>query len=320
MRLEQLATLLEVERHKSLSLACIPLHMTQQTLSACIRSMERELGIAILKRTGRGVRFTAEGEKVLAYAREAVPGYRNLLAEFARSSPKCGTAKGAELRIYVNSLFYLACLTEMLKDFCASHPEVKIITLGAAPDFIRERLLEPEEDGVYRVGLLNVPYTEEGKPEKVFVNSSELNFIPLEGGSYHACVGKNSPLARKRELSLRALLREPLVIGAADEFNVTPLHYMLSRHGKPNIVLSSSSLNLWRDAIAANMGVGFVHDIFLDGREPFHSSLKDIVPVRIREKLWAVTGCLIAGRPQDIIEKFIAFLPKDKATKEKRYD
>ena len=105
MRLEQLATLLEVERHKSLSLACIPLHMTQQTLSACIRSMERELGIAILKRTGRGVRFTAEGEKVLAYAREAVPGYRNLLAEFARSSPKCGTAKGAELRIYVNSLF-----------------------------------------------------------------------------------------------------------------------------------------------------------------------------------------------------------------------
>ena len=87
MRLEQLATLLEVERHKSLSLACIPLHMTQQTLSACIRSMERELGIAILKRTGRGVRFTAEGEKVLAYAREAVPGiFLPSLPEAARNA------------------------------------------------------------------------------------------------------------------------------------------------------------------------------------------------------------------------------------------
>lgn len=29
---------------------------------------------------------------------------------------------------------------------------------------------------------------------------------------------------------------------------------------------------------------------------------------------------IAAGRPQGIIEKFIAFLPKNKATKEKRYD
>ena len=284
MRLEQLAVLIEVAKYKSLNLACASLHMTQQTLSACIKNMERELNVILLKRTSKGVSLTAEGKKVFAYAVKIIPEYEELLESIAAKDNN-GRSFYGELRIYVNSLFYLATLTEIIKNFCYRYPEIKVVTLGASPAVIRERLLEPEEEGVYRVGLVNVPY---------------------------ACVSENSHLAKRRELSLRSILREPLVIGAAEELNVTPLHFMLSRYGKPNIVLATTSLTLWHNIIASNMGIGFLHDIFLDGREPFCSCLEHIVPIRIKDKFSAVTGCLMVGKSEGIIEKFVTFLPKGK--------
>lgn len=316
MRIEQLIVLYEVAKHKSLNLASVSLHMTQQTVSACIKSMEQELGVVLLKRTNKGVSFTAEGKKVLSYATKAVPEYKKMLRNLTIQKSNQEKYEG-ELRIYVNSLFYLASLTEIIKDFCFMYPKIKVVTLGASPTFIRERLLEPNEEGVYRIGLLNIPCTEHGSIDSTFLSFNGLNFIPLEIGSYHACVSKNSVLSKRGVISLKTLLKESLVIGAAEELNVTPLHSMLKRYGKPNIILATTSLTLWKNTISDNMGIGFLHDIFLDGREPFRSCLDQLAVIRIKEKLLAVTGCLMIGDPIGIIEKFIDFLPTSKNLKEK---
>ena len=104
MRLEQLAVLIEVAKYKSLNLACASLHMTQQTLSACIKNMERELNVILLKRTSKGVSLTAEGKKVFAYAVKIIPEYEELLESIAAKDNN-GRSFYGELRIYVNSLF-----------------------------------------------------------------------------------------------------------------------------------------------------------------------------------------------------------------------
>lgn len=314
MKVEQLAVLIEAVKYKSLNLACVPLHMTQQTLSACIKCMERELGVDILKRSNKGISLTPEGKKVLAYALMVVPEYQKLLESIAPKENQEHAFQG-ELRIYINSLFYLASLSEIILDFCYRYPEMKVTTLGASPAVIRERLLEPEEKGVYKVGLVNIPYREDGMLDTNFIAFGNLNFIPLEKGCYYACVSEKSQFAKRREISLRALLREPLVIGAAEELNVTPLHFMLNRYGKPNIVMATTSLALWHSTIVANRGIGFLHEIFLDGREPFRTYLEHIVPIRIKDKLFAVTGCLMMGEPKGIIEKFVNFLPTGKNIK-----
>ncbi len=314
MRLEQLAVLIEVVKYKSLNLACVPLHMTQQTLSACIKSMERELGVDILKRSNKGISLTLAGKKVLAYALMVVPEYQKLLGNIAPQENQEKAFHG-ELRIYINSLFYLASLSEIIIDFCYRYPEMKVTTLGASPAVIRERLLEPKEKDVYKVGLVNVPYGEDGMLDTNFIAFDNLNFLPVEKGSYYACVSEKSQFAKRREISLRTLLREPLVIGAAEELNVTPLHSMLKRYGKPNIVMATTSLALWHSTIVADRGIGFLHEIFLDGREPFRTYLEHIVPIRIKDKLFAVTGCLMMGEPKGIIEKFVNFLPTGKNIK-----
>ena len=126
-----------------------------------------------------------------------------------------------------------------------------------------------------------MPYADEdgGSLCPGFIPASGVSFHPLAEGSYHACVSRKSPLAASRELSLKTLLQYPIVLGASDEGNATPLHYLLNRYGTPDIVLSAGSVSLWNHAIANGMGVGFLHDIFLEGEAParaiwtaFHSS------------------------------------------------
>ena len=307
MRLEQLSSFLEVAKHSSLASASRNLHMTQQALSASIKNMEAELGVTLLRRSSRGVALPSEGRQLLAFAADVIPRYRELTAGFTSASGDC--LRGT-LRVYVNTAFYLARLFSIVERYCARYPRVRVVTSTLNADGIRERMLSPAEPDTYSIGILNVPVTAEGRPDPSFLADERLTFHPLAEGGYHACVGQTHPLARRRSVSLRRLIREPIIGGAADEMCNTPLYSLLSRYGRPNIVLATTSLNLWSHSIANNVGIGFLHDIFLDGAEPFRTYLQGITTIDIRESMTAVTGYLLNGEPGEILKSFISFLPR----------
>lgn len=311
MRLEQLASFLEVAKHSSLVSASRSLHMTQQALSASIKNMETELGVTLLRRSARGVVLTPEGRQLLAFAADVMPKYRELTGGFKSADE--GGLRGT-LRVYVNTAFYLARLFSIVERYCARYPHVKVVTSTLNAEGIYERMLSPAEKDTYSIGLLNIPNTMNGEPDPAFIVDSRLTFHPLVSGGYHACVGQTHPLARRRSVSVRRLIREPIIGGAADEMCTTPLYYLLSQYGKPNIVLATTSINLWSHSIANNVGIGFLHDIFLDGAEPFRTYLQGITTIGIRENMTAVTGYLLNGEPGEIIKSFISFLPRGKET------
>ena len=215
------------------------------------------------------------------------------------------------LQIYVNSIFYISLLPGVIKRLCEKCPQIKVVILEQSPTGICARLREPQEKGVHRIGLINVPYADEdgGSLCPGFIPASGVSFHPLAEGSYHACVSRKSPLAASRELSLKTLLQYPIVLGASDEGNATPLHYLLNRYGTPDIVLSAGSVSLWNHAIANGMGVGFLHDIFLDGEGPRQSYLDGLSLIKVKERIVAVTGYLLAGEPSGIVRELIRLLP-----------
>ncbi len=69
---DQLVTFIAVARYRSLSRAATELDLGQPTISDRLRSLERELGAALVRRQGRGVALTAEGEAFLSYAQRAL--------------------------------------------------------------------------------------------------------------------------------------------------------------------------------------------------------------------------------------------------------
>lgn len=67
--------------------AAARLYVAQQALSRDIRRLERELGVTLFGRTTRQVTLTADGTRLLPYARRAVEAQDELLAAFARAAP-----------------------------------------------------------------------------------------------------------------------------------------------------------------------------------------------------------------------------------------
>ena len=73
LELRHLATLRAIEEAGSLVEAAERLHVTQSALSHQLKDLEHRLGVALLVRRTRPVRFTTAGLRVLALGREILP-------------------------------------------------------------------------------------------------------------------------------------------------------------------------------------------------------------------------------------------------------
>src|SRR5437762_12431717 len=72
MELTDLGLFLEVTEHGSLSRAAGARRLAQPSVSARIAGLERDLAVALFRRTTRGVTLTAAGRALVPYARRCV--------------------------------------------------------------------------------------------------------------------------------------------------------------------------------------------------------------------------------------------------------
>lgn len=75
MTFGQLKTFLEVVRHGSIRAAAASLTVTEPSVSAGVASLQRELGVALVERQGRGIRVTPAGEEFAGYASQILGLY-----------------------------------------------------------------------------------------------------------------------------------------------------------------------------------------------------------------------------------------------------
>lgn len=78
MERKHLEYFLSVAAHGSFTSAAYALHVAQPSLSYSVRALERELGVQLFHRLGRGVRLTSAGEALMGSAQQ-------VLREFARA-------------------------------------------------------------------------------------------------------------------------------------------------------------------------------------------------------------------------------------------
>ncbi|QKJ87264.1 LysR family transcriptional regulator [Paramixta manurensis] len=81
MDIKQLIYLCNLERERHFGRAAEASFVSQPTLSMRLKNLERELGLSLINRSNNFDGFTAEGERVLAWAREIVSVYQGLKLE-----------------------------------------------------------------------------------------------------------------------------------------------------------------------------------------------------------------------------------------------
>lgn len=193
MELRQLEYFVTVVEEASFTKAAVRLHVAQPGVSAQIRRLERELGHALLDRSGRTVRPTAVGEAVLTHARAAlgaVADVRRAVDELA------GLLRG---RVAVGML--TACssvdLADLLADFHRRHPAVEIALSEANSAQLLESLHRGDLD-MALVGLATPP-------------PPGIETLVLVDEALVAAVGGEDPLAVHASIALSALEARNLI-------------------------------------------------------------------------------------------------------------
>ena len=78
MTLQQLHYVIEISEQGSMNKAAEALYVSQPSLTSAVRELEKELGITIFLRSGRGVTLTNDGSEFLVYARQVYQQYEIL--------------------------------------------------------------------------------------------------------------------------------------------------------------------------------------------------------------------------------------------------
>lgn len=123
-----------VARAGSISLASLQVGRTQSALSMQMQRLEELIGQPILHRSGSGVRLTTAGHKLLAHAESLLAQHDEILAEM------CGTGLGGSLSLGCPEDYSIAFLPDLLRGFCALHPEVELRMVCAPSSELRPLL------------------------------------------------------------------------------------------------------------------------------------------------------------------------------------
>lgn len=85
MTLQQLHYIITITETGSLNKAAEVLYISQPSLSSSIKELEKEAGITIFHRSGKGVTLTNDGAEFLLYARQLYHQYELILEKYGKS-------------------------------------------------------------------------------------------------------------------------------------------------------------------------------------------------------------------------------------------
>lgn len=133
--------LVALARERHFGRAAAACHVSPSTLSAAIRDLEAELGVAVVERGQQFSGLTPEGERVVEYAQRMLASAADLKQELA--SLRDVLTGRLRLGVIPTALTAVAALTSA---FCRRHPHASAEVIALSTDEILDRLHRFELD------------------------------------------------------------------------------------------------------------------------------------------------------------------------------
>ena len=237
LELRHLATLQAIDEAGSLVEAAERLHVTQSALSHQLKDLEHRLGVALIVRRTRPIRFTTAGGRVLALARQVLPQVRRTETELRRLA--AGQSGRLHIAIECHSCFQW--LMPALDRFREAWPEVEL-DLSAAFSFTPQAALVR--------GDLDMVITSDP------VDNDAVRYLPLFRYELVLAVARQSPLAAGRAVAPRALAEETLITYPVEHERLDVFTAFLDPAGVAPAALRTAELTpMMVQLVAAGRGV-----------------------------------------------------------------
>ena len=198
MTLQQLNYAITISETGSLNKAAEILYVAQPSLTGSMQELEKELGITIFHRSGRGVTLTNDGVEFITYARQVYLQYENLMDKYS----KPGTLKkkfGVSAQHYS---FAVKTFVEMVKQFDTEEYEFAIRETKT------REVIEDVSTLKSEIGILYLSEFNHAAISKI-LKTHGLEFHKLIDCRVYAYLWKGHPLANESSVKIEQLYEYP---------------------------------------------------------------------------------------------------------------
>lgn len=286
MRLTQLRSFHAVATEGSFTRAAQALHVSQPTVTTQVRQLEDLYQVELFHRTGRRIRPTEIGERLLQLSRQ-IFGLEHEAVQVLRDA---GELRSGHLRVAAVGPSHV---TKMLAAFNQRYPDINISVGTGNSEDVLTRLLDYSADvGVLAQVLkdkrfVSVPYSEH--PIVIFCNADHR-------------------FARRRSIRTAELQDEKLILREQGSTTRKAIESALKAAGvQPTVVMEVASREIIREAVLQGLGVAAVSEVEYVPGAGLHA-------VRISDaqiKTYAHVVCLAERRDMRLIRAFFEIIGQD---------
>ena len=238
--LQKLRMFVAAAHARNFTRAAEQLDLTQPTVSQQLQTLERELGVPLFERLGRGIELTAAGRALLPHAEQMLA-----LERVAEQAVRAAAGLHERtLLLGVGNTLATYVLPDLLQRFGWEHPGFEVqITTGNT-----EQLLLQLVAGAYELALVGSP-----------LHHSQLTVIPFLRTDLVIIVAPDDQWAGRSSVALSDLGRRRLLVrehGSALQAATAAL--LEAAHVRPKQPMVLSNLEAIKRSVEVGLGVALV--------------------------------------------------------------
>ncbi len=226
MTLTQLQYFCKACELHNITKAAEQLFVSQPTVTASIRSLEKEFGVTLLERQYKGFQLTEEGHIFYEEARQFL-----MEAEHFEQRIRWMVEKKSSLVLGLTRSSGVMIYAEYFPFYAQKHTNVQVhVITGAALELV-------EELAARHIDAAILPMPPQGLPDTIRV-------YPLRSVEFALTVSENHPLAGRKIVTVEDILHEKLVSTVNDSLKTRKLEEMFAAYGAaPNVVYRYDQLS-----------------------------------------------------------------------------
>lgn len=229
--IQELERFIIIVEEGSFTKAAQRLFLTQPALSQSIARLEKEIGVSLIKRTGKRVVVTEDGQMVYTLALHIQKLWLKAKDPKIRNH---GLAQVYSIGLFDNAALKLA---SFFKEHFAKQNTRFEITIDRS-----ESLLRGMQQGLFDVCICVLPIVQNWGKDNVLVKKFSEKLYPVSGNLWE----KN-----KREV--------PYILYNKDSSTRQYIDATFLQHGiKPNVIVESTDPNFMKELAIAGLGVAFL--------------------------------------------------------------
>ena len=251
MNLNQLKYFYAVCIYGSLSAAAEYLYISQPSLSASIKSLEKEFGISLFNRRYKGMELTTEGKRLFEMCKDILSRTEQLediMKDLGNERNK--------LRLGVPPMIGSIILPYIYRDFCQLHPDITLEIVEDGRSSLLDKLSENYLDMIFL--LHNNSLEEKFSSTKI----ARLEIV--------CCASKDNVIAEYKSVTPHLLKNTPLVLFENSFFQTEEIKKWFAYENiTPNIILQTKQLSTMLTMISSNVAAGFTFRELTETNEDF---------------------------------------------------